>query len=151
MRLALDPDHIQIPLESVQVFVGHSKRLTFTNVPKSCQIVAASICDVSGEWHDIRAERGEDGYTLTIPCDATKTSGISKAGLKIFGYDAAGDEELLGWADFVVLKEDGSVTPVSGGIEHKDFAGIEDIGADATTGDVKRKLNEVIGKLKGEK
>ena len=103
-----------------------------------------------GASYKICGVRSGGDFSALIAANMTAQSGISNAGLKIVGTDETGAESVLGWSDLIVFLPDGTLSPVAGGIKHKDFAGIEDIGADATPGDVKLKLNEVIGRLKGE-
>ena len=150
MRLKLDSDHPNMPLEPVQVFTGSARRIFVRNIPRNIKDVHFELTAPDGSFFKICGVRSGGDFSALIAANMTAQSGISNAGLKIVGHDETGAELVLGWSDLVVFLPDGTLSPVAGGIEHKDFAGIEYIGADATTGDVKRKLDEVIGKLKGE-
>ena len=150
MRLTLDSDHPQMPLEPVQVFTGSARRIFVRNIPRGVKDVHLELTAPDGSFFKICGVRSGGDFSALIAANMTAQSGISNAGLKIVGTDETGAALVLGWSDLVVYLPDGTLSPVEGGITRADFAGIEDIGADATTGDVKRKLNEVIGRLKGE-
>ena len=150
MRLKLDSDHPNMPLEPVQVFTGSARRIFVRNIPRGVKDVHLELTAPDGSFFKICGVRSGGDFSALIAANMTAQSGISNAGLKIVGTDETGAALVLGWSDLVVYLPDGTLSPVEGGITRADFAGIEDIGADATTGDVKRKLNEVIGRLKGE-
>ena len=150
MRLKLDSDHPNMPLEPVQVFTGSARRIFVRNIPRDVKDVHLELTAPDGSFFKICGVQSGGDFSALIAADMTAQSGISKAGLKIVGQDETGAALVLGWSDLVVFLPDGTLSPVEGGIEHKDFAGIENIDANATTGDVKRKLNEVISRLKGE-
>lgn len=150
MRLKLDSDHPNMPLEPVQVFTGSARLICVSNIPRGIKDMHLELTAPDGSFFKIGGAFGGGNFSALVSPNMTAQSGLSKAGLKIVGTDETGAESVLGWSDLIVFLPDGTLSPVEGGIEHKDFAGIEDIGADATPGDVKLKLNEVIGRLKGE-
>ena len=150
MRLTLDSDHPNMPLEPVQVFTGSARRIFVRNIPRGVKDVHLELTTPDGAFFKICGVRSGGDFSALISANMTAQSGLSNAGLKIVGTDETGAALVLGWSDLIIFLPDGTLSPVEGGISRADFAGIEDIGADATTGDVKRKLNEVIGRLKGE-
>lgn len=149
MRLTLDSDHPNMPLEPVQVFTGSARRIFVRNIPRGIKDVHLELTTPDGAAYKICGVRSGGDFSALIAANMTAQSGIAKAGLKIIGTDETGAELVLGWSDLVVYLPDGTLSPVEGGISRADFQGIKALEADDTAGDTKDTVNEILQKLKG--
>jgi hypothetical protein len=149
MRLTLDSDHPNMPLEPVQVFTGSARRIFVRNIPRDVKDVHLELTTPDGSFFKIIGVRSGCNFSALVSANMTAQSGISKAGLKIVGTDESGAELVLGWSDLIVFLPDGTLSPVEGGISRADFQEIEELEADDSAGDTKRKVNEILEKLKG--
>jgi hypothetical protein len=149
MRLTLDSDHPNMPLEPVQVFTGSARRIFVRNIPRGIKDVHLELTTPDGSFFKICGVRSGGDFSALIAANMTAQSGIANAGLKIVGTDETGAELVLGWSDLIVFLPDGTLSPVEGGISRADFQEIEELEADDTAGDTKRKVNEILEKLKG--
>ena len=150
MRLKLDSDHPNMPLEPVQVFTGSARRIFIRNIPRDVKDVHLELTTPDGAFFKVCGVRSGGDFSALIAANMTAQSGISNAGLKIVGTDETGAAIVLGWSDLIIFLPDGTLSPVSGGIEHKDFAGLEKVEQSASVGELKETVNEVIARLKGE-
>lgn len=149
MRLKLDSDHPNMPLEPVQVFTGSARRIFVRNIPRNIKDVHLELTAPDGSFFKICGVRSGGNFSALVSANMTAQSGLSKAGLKIVGTDESGAELVLGWSDLIVFLPDGTLSPVEGGISHADFQGIKELEADDTAGDTKDTVNEILQKLKG--
>jgi hypothetical protein len=149
MRLTLDSDHPNMPLEPVQVFTGSARRIFVRNIPRGIKDVHFELTTPDGSFFKICGVRSGGDFSALIAANMTAQSGISNAGLKIVGHYETGAESVLGWSDLVVYLPDGTLSPVEGGISRADFQGIEELEASDSAGDTKRTVNKILQKLKG--
>lgn len=149
MRLKLDSDHPNMPLEPVQVFTGSARRIFVRNIPRGIKDVHLELTTPGGAFYKICGVRSGGDFSALIAANMTAQSGIANAGLKIVGTDETGAELVLGWSDLVIFLPDGTLSPVEGGISRADFQGIKALEADDTAGDTKDTVNEILQKLKG--
>ena len=149
MRLRLDPDHPNMPLEPVQIFTGSAERIFVENISRSNKDVHLELTAPGGSFFKIFGVRSGGNFSALVSANMTTQSGLSKAGLKIVGTDETGAELVLGWSDLIIFLPDGTLSPVEGGISRADFQGIKALEADDTAGDTKDTVNEILKKLKG--
>ena len=149
MRLTLDSDHPNMPLEPVQVFTGSARRISVRNIPRGIKDVHLELTTPGGALYKICGVRSGGDFSALIAANMTAQSGIAKAGLKIIGTDETGAELVLGWSDLIVFLPDGTLSPVEGGITRADFQGIEELEASDSAADTKRTINTILQKLKG--
>lgn len=149
MRLKLDSDHPNMPLEPVQVFTGSARLICVSNIPRGIKDAHLELTAPDGSFFKIGGAFGGGNFSALISPNMTAQSGLSKAGLKIVGTDETGAELVLGWSDLVIFLPDGTLSPVEGGISRADFQGIKALEADDTAGDTKDTVNEILQKLKG--
>lgn len=149
MRLTLDSDHPNMPLEPVQVFTGSARRIFVRNIPRGIKDVHLKLTAPDGSFFKICGVRSGGDFSALIAANMTVQSGISNAGLKIVGIDETGAELVLGWSDLIIFLPDGTLSPVAGGISRADFQGIEELEASDSAADTKRTVNTILQKLKG--
>lgn len=149
MRLTLDSDHPNMPLEPVQVFTGSARRIFVRNIPRGIKDVHLELTTPGGAFYKICGVRSGGDFSALIAANMTAQSGIANAGLKIVGTDETGAELVLGWSDLIVFLPDGTLSPVEGGITRADFQGIEELEASDSAADTKRTVNTILQKLKG--
>jgi hypothetical protein len=149
MRLKLDSDHPNMPLEPVQVFTGSARRIFVRNIPRGIKDVHLELTSPDGSFFKICGVRSGGDFSALIAANMTAQSGIANAGLKIVGTDETGAELVLGWSDLVVYLPDGTLSPVEGGITRADFQGIEELKASDSAADTKDTVNTILQKLKG--
>lgn len=149
MRLTLDSDHPNMPLEPVQVFTGSARRIFVRNIPRGIKDVHLALTAPDGSFFKICGVRSGGDFSALIAANMTAQSGIANAGLKIVGTDETGAELILGWSDLIVFLPDGTLSPVEGGITRADFQGIEELEASDSAADTKRTVNTILQKLKG--
>ena len=149
MRLKLDSDHPNMPLEPVQVFTGSARLICVSNIPRGIKDVHLELTAPDGSFFKIGGVRGGGNFSALVSPNMTAQSGIAKAGLKIIGTDETGAEIVLGWSDLIVFLPDGTLSPVEGGITRADFQGIEELEASDSAADTKRTVNTILQKLKG--
>ena len=149
MRLTLDSDHPNMPLEPVQVFTGSARRIFVRNIPRGIKDVHLELTTPGGAFYKICGVRSGGDFSALIAANMTAQSGIANAGLKIVGTDETGAELVMGWSDLVVYLPDGTLSPVEGGITRADFQGIEELEASDSAADTKRTVNTILQKLKG--
>jgi hypothetical protein len=149
MRLTLDSDHPNMPLEPVQVFTGSAEPIFVENIPRDVKDVYLGLTTPDGAAYKICGVRSGGNLSALIAANMTAQSGISNAGLKIVGHYETGAESVLGWSDLVVYLPDGTLSPVAGGISRADFQGIEELEASDSAADTKRTVNTILQKLKG--
>jgi hypothetical protein len=149
MRLTLDSDHPNMPLEPVQVFTGSAERIFVENISRSNKDVHLELTAPDGSFFKIFGVRSGGNFSALIAANMTAQSGIANAGLKIIGTDETGAELVLGWSDLIVFLPDGTLSPVEGGITRADFQGIEELKASDSAADTKDTVNTILQKLKG--